>query len=247
MKTKKRILNRAKTLEYLNNLAGASGKAVTLCLPPLLSSDEVQGVCKEADIPEDVHSQLIKHAAGSATGCYVFWNAGQKCLVIPPFPTTEKQAVQPLDLAHLRSRLEHDQVIALVLIRLGAYAVGVSRGEKLVSSKVGTGLVHGRHRQGGSSSHRFERHRDKQIETFLNRVCEHVHETIGPYVKNLDYVVYGGARDTIQLLQKYCPLLMKLETTVLPPLLDIPDPRQEVLEKAVGRVWSSTVMEWNEV
>jgi hypothetical protein len=243
LQPKKRTLDRTKTLEYLQGLAGVSGgKPITLCLPPRLSSDEVQGVCKAGDIPEDVHPHLIKLAAGSKTGCYVFWSVGQKCLVMPPFPTPEKQAVQPLDLAQLRSSLERDQVIALVLIRLGAYAVGVSRGETLISSKVGTGLVHGRHRQGGSSSHRFERHRDKQIETFLNRVCEHVHETIGPYVKSLDYIVYGGARDTIQLLKKYCPLLMKLETPVLPPLLDIPDPRQSVLENAVGRVWSSTIV-----
>jgi hypothetical protein len=187
---------------------------------------------------------MIKLAAGSKTGCYVYWSASQKCLVVPPFPTTEKQ-VQPLDMALIRKQLEKEYVIALVLVRLGSYAVGVSSGEKLLVSKVGTGLVHGRHRQGGSSSHRFERHRDKQIETFLNRVCEHVQETIGPYVKQLDYIVYGGARDTIQLARKYCPMLQKLGTPELPPLLDIPDPRLPVLENAVKRVWSSTVVEFN--
>ena len=124
-------------------------------------------------------------------------------------------------MALIRKQLEKEYVIALVLVRLGSYAVGVSSGEKLLVSKVGTGLVHGRHRQGGSSSHRFERHRDKQIETFLNRVCEHVQETIGPYVKQLDYIVYGGARDTIQLARKYCPMLQKLGTPELPALLDI--------------------------
>jgi hypothetical protein len=243
LQPKKQTLDRTKTLEYLRALSGVTGeKTITLCLPPRLSSDEVQTVCKEGNIPQNVHPYLITHAAGSKTGCYIYWSKGQECLVIPPFPTTGKQVTQPLDLTQLRSSLERDQVIALVLIRLGAYAVGVARGETLINSKVGTGLVHGRHRQGGSSSHRFERHRDKQIETFLNRVCEHVHEIIGPYVKSLDYIVYGGARDTIQLLQKYCPLLMKLETPVLPPLLDIPDPRQAILEKAVGRVWSSTVV-----
>ncbi|MGD0794201.1 MAG: acVLRF1 family peptidyl-tRNA hydrolase [Dehalococcoidales bacterium] len=243
---KKRILNRQATLEYLESLKGVPGKAAAFCLPPNLAPEETQGVCKLGEIPEDVHPHLIKLAAGSKTGCYVFWSAAQKCLVVPPFPATEKQAVQPLDLEQVRSQIERDLVIGLVLVRLGAYAVGVSRGEQLISSKVGTGLVHGRHRQGGSSAHRFERHRDKQIETFLNRVCEHVHETLGPYVKKLDYIVYGGARDTIQLLQKYCPLLMQLKTLVLPPLLDIPDPRQAVLEKAVSRVWSSTVVEFTE-
>ena len=241
---KKRVLNRTATLAYLDALTGVPGKAAAFCLPPHFPPDEMQRVCKEGDIPQDVQPHLIQLAAGSQTGCYVFWSMEQKCLIMPPFPTTEKQAVQPLDLAQLRSRLEHDQMIALVLIRLGSYAIGVARGEKLLTSKVGTGLVHGRHRQGGSSAHRFERHRDKQIETFLNRVCQHAREQLEPYIKSLDFIAYGGARETILQLQKYCPLLMKLDTPVLPPLLDIPDPRQAVLETAVGRVWSSTVVEF---
>ncbi len=247
LKAKKRLLNRAKTMDYLKELAGVpGGKAAKFCLPPHLAPEETQGVCKLGDIPPDIHPHLVKLAAGSGTGCYVLWSVGHKCLVVPSFPTAAKQVTQSLDLAQIRSQLEKDLVIALVLVRLGSYAVGVSRGETLLTSKVGTGLVHGRHRQGGSSAHRFERHRDKQIETFLNRVCGHVHEQIEPYVKSLDFIVYGGSWDTIQLLQKYCPLLLQLKTPVLPPLLDIPDPRQQVLEKAVNRVWSSTVYEWQE-
>jgi hypothetical protein len=247
LKPKKRILTRAKTLDYLKELAGLpGGKAATFCLPPHLPPDETQGVCKLGDIPPDIHPHLVKLAAGSRTGCYVFWSAAQKCLVVPSFPTTEKQVTQSLDLAQIRSQLEKDLVIALVLVRLGSYAVGVSRGETLLTSKVGTGLVHGRHRQGGSSAHRFERHRDKQIEYFLTRVCQHAREQIEPYVKSLDYIVYGGARTTILLLQKQCPLLSKLGAPELPPLLDIPEPRQAVLESAIKRVWSSTVYEWRE-
>jgi hypothetical protein len=244
-KLKKRLLNRTKTLDYLKELASApGGKAGSFCLPPELPAEETQAVCRLGDIPSDVHPHLVKLAAGSRTGCYVFWSAEQKCLVVPPFPTTEKKVTRPVDLAQIRSQLENDLMIALVLVRLGSFALGVCEGEKLLTSKVGTGLVHGRHRQGGSSAHRFERHRDKQIETFLNRVCEHVHETIEPYVKQLDYIVYGGARETILLLQKYCPLLMKLATPALPPLLDIHEPRQAVLEDAIRRVWSSTVVEY---
>jgi peptide subunit release factor 1 (eRF1) len=131
-------------------------------------------------------------------------------------------------------------------VRLGTYAIGVSGGENLVSCKTGTGLVHGRHRQGGSSAHRFERHRDKQIEYFLTRVCQHIREQWEPHAKTLDYVVYGGAWTTMQLLQKRCPFLERLATPALPPLLDIPEPNRSVLETAVKRVWSSTVMEWRE-
>lgn len=244
--SKRRLLNRTKTLDYLKDLAGVPGKAAKFCLPANLSPNETQGVCKMGDIPEDIHAHFIKLAAGSTTGCYVFWSTGQKCLVVPAFPTAAKQIVQTLDLAQIRAQLEKELVIAVVLVRLGSYAIGVSRGETLLTSKVGTGLVHGRHRQGGSSAHRFERHRDKQIETFMIRVCEHAREQIEPYVKKLDYIIYGGARTTILLLQKYCPLLGKLETPQLPPLLDIPEPRQAVLENALKRAWSSTVYEWQE-
>jgi hypothetical protein len=247
LKPKKLTLSRTRTLDFLKGLAGVSGgKAATFCLPPRLSTSEAERVCKGSDIPADVHTQLVKLAAGSKTGCYIFWSAERKCLFVPPFPTSEKQVVSPPDLAQLRSQLEHDLVIGLVLVRLGAYAVGVSRGEKLLASKVGTGLVHGRHRQGGSSAHRFERHRDKQIETFLTRVCQHAREQLEPYTKSLDYIVYGGARETILSLQKHCPFLKRVEAPELPPLLDIPDPRQAVLEGAVNRVWSSAVVEWEE-
>ena len=111
---------------------------------------------------------------------------------------------------------------------------------------MGTGLVHGRHKKGGSSAHRFERHRDKQIEYFLTRVCQRAREHLEPHVKSLNYLVYGGARTTIQLLQKQCSFIGKLDTPSLPPLLDLPEPRQAVLEGAVRRLWSSIVFEWQD-
>jgi hypothetical protein len=67
-----------------------------------------------------------------------------------------------------------------------------------------------------------------------------------PYVKLIDYIVYGGARTTILMLQKYCPLLEKLDKPTLPPLLDLPEPRKIVLETAVSRIWSSTIYSWTE-
>ncbi len=242
----RRTLGRARTLEFLAGLAAAPGdEALSIYLPPRTPPKEVAEVLKILPAASETASQLTGITVGAATGAVIFWSRDHKYLVLPPFPLAEKCVLQSLDTEKLSAMLARDYLIALVLVRLGSYAVGVARGEKLSSSKVGTGLVHGRHRQGGSSAHRFERHRDKQIETFLNRIDGHVKEYIGPYVKSLDYVVYGGARDTIQLLIKYCPLLMKLATPALPPLLDIPDPRQAVLEKAVTRVYSSTVVEIN--
>jgi peptide subunit release factor 1 (eRF1) len=124
------------------------------------------------------------------------------------------------------------------------YAVGVSRGEELIDSKVGTGLIHSRHRQGGSSANRFRRRRVDQIDHFLGRVCEKVKDHIGTHFEDIEFLAYGGAWTTIELLKKACPILSRLEEHQLPPLLDIGEPKQAVLEASVRRVWSSRVMEW---
>jgi hypothetical protein len=246
-KGKKRTLNRPGMLEFLDRLAASSGDdALTLYLPPHLSPSERQDLLKGLPAPPDILTGLDKTATSSKTGAVVFWSAGWKYAILPPFPVTEKHISHNIETKQLHEALSHEYLIALVMVRLGSYGIGVYRGEKRLGSKVGTGLVHGRHRQGGSSAHRFERHRDKQIEYFLTRVCWHAREQVEPYIKSLDYIVYGGARTTILLLQKQCPLLGSLKTPALPPLLDIPEPRQAVLEEAIYRVWSSMVIEWRE-
>jgi len=245
--SRKRIISRTKTLDLLGELAGTPvDETLSLYLPPNLSTTELNDVLKEVPEPPHVPAGLAKITGSSVTGSVILWSPERKLTVLPPFPVAEKQSVRSLDTERLQSMLSRDRLIALVLVRLGSYAIGVFNGEKRVTSKVGTGLVHGRHHKGGSSAHRFERHRDKQIESFLTRVCQRSREQLEPYVKSLDYVAYGGARTTIQLLQKQCPFIGKLETPELPPLLDIPDPRQAVLEAAISRVWSSTVYEWRE-
>ena len=247
VKSKKLVLTRPKTLDFLEKLASTPDDInLTLYLPPRPAPQELENILQEVPIPPDITTSLLKIITSSPTGAAIFRGEQSKYLVIPPFPVAEKSVVRSLDTTPLQSLLNQKYHIGVVLVRLGSYAVGVCRGDTLVSSKVGTGLVHGRHRQGGSSAHRFERHRDKQIESFLIRVCGHAREQLEPYVKSMDYIVYGGARTTILMLQKYCPLLMKLDKPLLPPLLDIPEPRRAVLETAVNRVWSSTIYDWTE-
>jgi hypothetical protein len=244
---RKQTLDRGKMLEWLAPLTAVpSENGSTLYLPADLSPTEVENSIKTLGESPDINSKLINIIASSKTGTVIFWGRYAKWLIIPPFLIQDKLSIDPFSLNSLKKQFSYDYIIALVLIRLGSYAIGVYRGEKRLGSKVGTGLVHGRHRQGGSSAHRFERHRDKQIEYFMTRVCQHAREQIEPYLKSLDYISYGGARTTIIQLQKQCPLLGRLKTPTLPPLLDIPDPRQLVLEKAISRIWSSTVYTWHE-
>ncbi len=243
--SRRRVLSRVKTLDFLGELENAPrDETRSLYLPPGLPPAEIENYLENMTGPPDIPPELPGLAGTSKTGAVLFLGSGHGCLVLPPFPMADKSLVNALATEPLHLLLKRNYRIALVLVRLGAYAIGICDGETLTSSKVGTGLVHGRHRQGGSSAHRFERHRDKQIEYFLTRVCQHAREHLEPNARELDYLVYGGARTTILLLQKRCPFLGQFENRTLPPLLDIPDPRQAVLETAISRVWSSTVVEW---
>jgi peptide subunit release factor 1 (eRF1) len=163
----------------------------------------------------------------------------------PPFPWQDEASLSGFVTEPLAKLLRTDYTIGLVLVHLGAYAVGLCQGERLMNSKVGTGLVHGRHKKGGSSQQRFQRRREKQADEFLDRVCLHAREQLEAQAKTIDYMVYGGPHQTVLQLQKRCPFLGSFAERLLPPL-DVPDPRREVLEKAVGRIWSSRVTEWRE-
>ncbi|MCH8865107.1 MAG: hypothetical protein IIB13_07095 [Chloroflexi bacterium] len=241
------FLSRLKMMALLTELeaTGDTG-ARSLYLPHGLSPQEIEHSLAEVFSPQVVPDGLAKLSADSKTGACLYRGTMRKCLVLPPFPVTEKALFHGYNVAPLLSRLRTDFKIAFILVRLGAYAVGVCRGETLVSSKVGTGLVHGRHKKGGSSQGRFRRHREKQIEYFLGRVCSRIQEYIMPEAGSLDYVVYGGAWTTLQLLEGRCPSVKQLAKPILPPLLDIPEPRHAVLVAAIKRTWSSYLIEWSE-
>jgi len=246
MESRRFRLSRSKMLDFLDELEAAGGKARSLYLPSGLSLVEVESLLKEALETPTIPPGLAELVASSETGAILFWGFYRRCLILPPFPVTERYLAHSYDATILRSLLKRSFTVALILIRLGAYAIGICQGEKLIASKNGTGLVHARHKQGGSSQRRFERHREKQIEYFLDRVCQHVREQLEPHARAVDYVVYGGARTTILLLRKRCAFLQQFDNRTLPPLLTIPEPRKAVLEAAIGDVWSSTVVEWYE-
>jgi len=194
--------------------------------------------------PIDLPPGIAETIAASKMGAAFFCNQLQMYLVLPPFPLKDEYITDGYDVGPLRALLSHDFLIALVLVRLGAFSIGICQGTKIMDSKTGTGLVHARHKKGGSSQARFARHREKQIEEFLGRVCTHMREYIEPHSRSLDYVVYGGARTTILTLRKQCRFLSQFDDRILRMLLDIPEPRRAVLEKAIGTVWSTDIIEW---
>ena len=218
--------------------------AVSIYIPQGFSAPEIADLLPEVEA-RSIFDELSQLASSTKNGAVLFWGNMRKCLVLPPFPVSEKATFAGFVVEPLFRLLSNDFTIGLVLVHLGSYAVGICQGEKLISSKVGTGLVHGRHRKGGSSQQRFQRRRENQAREFLDRVCLHTREHLEPHAHRIDYVVYGGPRQTVLLLQKRCPFLQSFEERGL-PLLDVPSLRQRVLETAVGRIWSSCIIDWQE-
>ena len=233
-------------LGFLDELASTEGRAISLYFPQGMPPARVENLLGKVFAETAVPPGMAEAIAGSRVGAALFSGLQRTYLVLPPFPIAEEHVTDGYDIELLSALLSHDFLIALVLVRLGAYSLGICRGMELIDSKTGTGLVHARHKKGGSSQARFARHREKQIESFLDRVCEHVREHIEPHARSLDFLVYGGARTTILSLRKRCLFLSQFENRILRMLLDIPEPCKAVLEKAVGTLWSTDIIEWCE-
>jgi hypothetical protein len=239
------FLNRLEMLNYLNELKTIEEINKSLYISSGCISQKITNIIKDEFSPKYLVPEITKCISSSKTGVVLFWNAKRIILTSPPFPILMDHFTQGCYVDPLRNILERDHKIALILIRLGTYAIGLSKGLTLVESKVGKGLIHRRHKKGGSSQQRFRRHREKQIESFLNRVCEHINCIIKPENHLFDYLIYGGAQTTILQLKKHCPVLKKFDQNTLPPLLNIPNPNKIVIEGMLKRIWLSHITEWN--
>jgi hypothetical protein len=134
--------------------------------------------------------------------------------------------VEPL----LREASE-DHLVGAVLTRLGGFAVGVFAGEKLVDSKVGSRLVHGRHRAGGSSANRFRRRREEQARALLAEAAEVAARLLGPRRSDLEAVGLGGDRTAVRGLFEARPDLDWIRSIALDRFFSVPEPRRAVLER----------------
>jgi hypothetical protein len=239
-------LSKVRMLHLLEELKASSIEVGSLCLPPRSSKVNIEGLLETMADLTTFPEGLSEAIAGSPTGAILFWGPHHRYLVMPPFPLYEEKYYPVCEIEPLHALLHREFLLGLVLVRMGAYGIGVVQGEKLHASKVGTGLVHARHRQGGSSSHRFERHREKQAETFFTRVCVHAREQLEPYERQIEYLFYGGTRETLLDFRKQCHFLRQFDNRTLDILLNIREPKQSGLQEAIQEAWSSRVIQWNE-
>jgi hypothetical protein len=155
----------------------------------------------------------------------------------PPFPPLPGAALGDAGAFVTGPLLEHagrERVVGVLLVRLGGHAAGVFSGARLVTSRVGRRQVHGRHRAGGSSSGRFARRRENQASAALAAAADLAAGVLLPHAADLDAVVLGGDRRALATVLED-PRLRRLRRLMGERILDVPDPRLDVLRSTPDR------------
>ena len=133
--------------------------------------------------------------------------------------------------ADLAAHAGADRTVGVLLVRLGGYAAGVFAGSapRLVTSKVGSRLVHGRSAAGGTSQHRFARRREKQAREALEAAADNAVAVFGGFSGRLDALVLGGDKRSMAALRDDARLRPYFDIAA-ERFLTVPDPRLVVLQ-----------------
>jgi hypothetical protein len=170
-------------------------------------------------------------------------SGGGRVVCEPPFaplPATVRGSRAGFDASPLLDHVRRQRMIGVLLVRLGGHAAGVFEGERLVESKVGRRLVHGRHRKGGSSSGRFARRREGQARVALQDAADTAARVLLPWAGPLDAVVRGGDRRALDAVLAD-PRLAVLRPLAVDRVYDVPDPRLAVLRTMPERFLATIV------
>ena len=163
--------------------------------------------------------------------------------VTPPFGLLHEGEYEVVRTGPLLDALLVEPTVAVLLVRLGGYAVGVFEGERLVASKVGTRFVKGRHKKGGSSSSRFRRRREEQERELVDAAAAEAARVLGSWRERVERVALGGDRAAVGRVVGARADLAWLEPLALDRFFDVPEPRLRVLEALPYQLYAAKVVE----
>ena len=179
----------------------------------------------------------------SDTGLAAFRVGDRGLAVLPPFPVEKELVSDEWDVGRLQELLTADYTVGVVLLRLGRYLVAVFRGTEPLVTKTDTRYVKGKHHAGGTSQLRFKRIREGQMRKLFDEACRVVESRFQPHERELDYIILGGEKQTLNGFLKVCPYLQRRRDIILDRRLNIRDPKHDTLETVAGmlrqsRVWT---------
>jgi hypothetical protein len=163
--------------------------------------------------------------------------------ITPPFGLEHEGEYDVVRAEPLLGALAAEPRVAVLLVRMGGYAVGVFEGERLLASKVGTRFVKGRHKKGGSSSNRFRRRRGEQERELVDAAAAEAARVLEPWRDRVEHVALGGDRAAVSRVLASRAELAWLQPLALDRFFDVPEPRLRVLEALPYQLYAAKVVE----
>ena len=241
----RRWVTRPRLIRYLSDLQESGGFGATAYFPP----GRIEAGRSSGTAEDGLRSRIESVAADigeSETGLALFAGEERIVAVVPPFPLDADGGIaEGVELGPIAELFNRDLLVAVVLLRLGRYAVGVVGGDRLVASKTDSRYVKSRHRAGGSSQRRFERSRERLVRELFDKTCRVFKDVVSPYADRIDYVLMGGERHTLRAFVQRCDGLRALESKTFRRVLPVDRPGQEALESAPVDIWKSRVDVFN--
>ncbi len=177
--------------------------------------------------------EALEGTAGTtiyADGAVRIESESERLLVRPSFGMGHTGSYETVHVEPLLDEIARDHLVAVVLVRLGGYAVGVFEGEALQVSKVDSRFVKNRHKQGGSSANRFRRRRGEQAKALIEEAAEVTARVLTPWQGQARWAALGGDRGAIDLVLAEKRELAWLRERSLPRFFTVEEPRRRVLD-----------------
>ena len=140
----KQLMGPDQVLRFLENLDMPDQGSNTLYFKKGSKMLEfIKVTTKMAEIFQHNSVSALKALVGSLTGGGVlFWTETLYILIVPPFPIAKYDRFEFKAIGPLRDLLLREHLVAALLLRLGKCAIGVFHGNRLISSKTDSYLVH---------------------------------------------------------------------------------------------------------
>ncbi len=145
----------------------------------------------------------------------------EQYVIIPPEPVRSfiYHCAAEFHTSPLEEMLVDKSTIGIISIERNESAIGTLRGKHVQILDTMTSGIHGKHKAGGQSQHRFERLIEEAAREFYKRVGEHANTIFGE-IKELEGILIGGPGLTKQEFLEGPFLRDEHKAKVLKPLLD---------------------------
>jgi len=196
--------------------------------------EEWEGLPKSAQSSEN--GVILISVVDSLTGIR------PRLALLPPFPISDASDSNSFDT--IRQHMVNHHAIAIILLRLGNWAIAIAEDGELVVTKTGSRYVKNQHKKGGQSSNRFRRGREEWIRELFDQAGEVASARFRDYSGHLEYLAMGGDRVVLGQFLKRIKLPDGLGDRALPNRISVDKPGRKALDAAVRDVWSYRMYEF---